>query len=226
MRKPLALLVLAGLILSAPAFGRGRDVNRPHRFAPESRDGGLVQIQNPTDGHSWAAWAYRNGAEFDVAIASTDAAGFWSEPIFVGLDDGSDQIQPDLAMDHRGTIYLAFVDRASDTIVISARSAFTQAWSVPTALTDPTEHGRSPSLAVVADRLVVAYRTGNEIQIIDLPLVTELVQTGGTTQGINDGPDPTGIVDDSGSDDSGSNNGGVPPLRPPRGDSGGDEPDE
>jgi hypothetical protein len=228
MRKTLALLVaFACLIFCAPTFGRGRDVGRPHRFAPEARDGGLVQIQSPTDGRTWAAWAYRNGAEFDLAISFTDRAGFWSEPVFVGLDDGSDQIQPALAVDRLGTVYLAFVDRASDVIVITALRAGTQVWSMRTALTEPAAHGRWPSLAVVGNRLVVAYRSGDEVQIMDLPLLPAL-SPAATTQGINDGPDPTGIIDDSGSDngeESGNRNGGLPPLLPPQGGSGEEDDD-
>lgn len=230
MRKTLALLVaFACLIVCSQTFaGRGRDVGRPHRFAPESRDGDLVQVQNPTDGRNWAAWAYRNGAEFDLAIAATDAAGFWSEPVFVGLDDGSDQIQPAITVDGLGTIYLAYVDRAADTILITALRAGTDAWSMPTALTEPSAHGRSPSLAVVGNRLVVAYRSGDEVRIMDLPLLPALSPTLGT-HGINDGPDPTGIIDDSGSsgddEEGGNNNGGLPPLRPPRGGPG-DEDDD
>ncbi len=222
MRKTLALLVaFACLIVCTQTFaGRGRDVGRPHRFAPESRDGGLVRIQNPTDGRTWAAWSYRNGAEFDLAVSATDAAGFWSEPVFVGLDDGSDQIQPAITVDRLGTVYLAFVDRTADTILITVLRAGTDAWSVPKALTEPRVRGRSPSLAVVGTRLVVAYRSGDEVRIMDLPLLPAPSLPMGT-QGINDGPDPTGIIDDSSNDnddeEGGNNNGGLPPLLPPWG---------
>lgn len=222
MRKTLALCTaLACLIFCAPAFGRGRDMGRPHRFAPEVRDGGLVQIQNPIDGKTWAAWAYRNGAEFDLAVSWAGADGFWSEPVFVGVDDGADQIQPALAVDRLGTVYLAFVDRGSDTIVITALRTGTRTWSRPSALTEPSVHGRSPSLAVVGGRLVVAFRSGDDVQITDLPLLAAPVAT---TNGINDGPDPTGVIDGGAEgEDAGSNSGGIPPLPPPRGGGEGDE---
>ena len=221
MRRTLALVTtVACLIFCAPTFGRGRDVGRPHRFAPEARDGGLVQIHNPVDGRTWAAWAYRNGAEFDLAIASADRDGFWSEPQFLGLDDGSDQIQPALAVDRSGTVYLAFVDRASDMILLTALRAGSRVEPMTIALTEPSTRGRSPSLAVVGNRLIVAFRSGDEVRIMDLPLLSAPI----TTNGINDGPDPTGMIDDnSGEEDTGSNTGGVPPLRPPRGGSGGED---
>jgi len=194
----------------ALAFGRG--LERPHRFAP-GYDAGLVQVQNPVDGRTWAAWTYRNGAELDIAVAVADADGFWSEPRFVGLDDGSDQFEPALAVDGAGTLYLAFVDRGSGAIVLTALRRGAPAWSPPVAVTDAATRGRAPSLAVVGDRLVVAYRTAMRVRIAELPLLSPPA-TSSPNQGfgINDGPDPTGMIDDGTND--GRDNGDVPPPIP------------
>ncbi len=176
------ILALSGSVLAASP----REL--PHRYNPNSMDGKLTQLTRTTDGRTWAAWAYRSGAQFDVAVTSTDENGYWSEPIFIGANDGADQIQPVMAGDFDGNVYLAFTDRASGRILLATLSAGSDTWTAPLALTAPCAGASSPALRVVRDRLVVAYRSGRGIDMIDLPLAG--IDGGFSSDTINDNPDP------------------------------------
>jgi len=176
------ILALSGSVLAASP----REL--PHRYNPKSMDGRLTQVTSTTDGRAWAAWAYRSGAQYDIAVTSTDEDGYWSEPIFIGSNDGGDQVQPVMAGDVDGNVYLAFTDRASGRILLATLSAGTDTWTAPIALTAPGSGASSPALRVVRDRLVVAYRSGRGIDMIDLPLAG--IDGGFSSDTINDNPDP------------------------------------
>jgi hypothetical protein len=202
MRKPLALaiaVVVCGLIVSAaPAAWAGRGI--PPRYAPASLDGRLEQVENPVSGDVWAVWSYRNGAEYDVALVSTEDDGLWSEPSFVGEFDGRDQLEPVLAADAAGNIYLAYAERSPSRIMLSWLEAGTDRWSTPVALTGEGVRATSPALRIVGERLVVAFRSGRGLVLLDLPLLEP------TLHGniFNDGPDPVEARDpDGGTDGSG-----------------------
>ena len=201
MRKPLLLIIVACCLVllagsPAGAGSRGRDL--PPRYAPNSLDGRLVESLNPVDGTRWAAWAYRNGVEYDLALAFRNETGFWSEPILIGVDDGLDQTQPALATDHWGNVYLAYTEQSPDRIMLCWLRAEAEEWTEPIRLTDPGVRGMYPALRVVGDRLVIAFRSGLTSVILDAPLLEPAV----IGNGIEDTPDPVGAWDPSGPPDS------------------------
>jgi hypothetical protein len=70
-------------------------------------DGPMTTVVGP-DGRTWAAWAYRSSHESDIAISTQDGSTTaWSEPVFLGHGNGFDDVDPALAVDSRGAIYLA-----------------------------------------------------------------------------------------------------------------------
>lgn len=171
MRKSVTVLVAILMILALgtsvyAATPRGL----PHRYAPKSLDGRLTQVTRVEDGSILAAWAYRNGPEYDIAISRADENGRWSEPVFIGVDDGRDQVQPVLTLDADGNAYLAFADRAAGRILLSKLRADGNGWTLPMVLTAPGTGAESPSLLVAGDKIIVAYRIGDEVKMIALPL--------------------------------------------------------
>lgn len=159
----------------------------PHRFNPRSLDGPLVHAFG-VDGRTWSAWAYRDGAEYDIAVSTLDDSGFWSEPSFLGRGDGRDQVEPSMIVDEFGNVYLAYTDRALGAVMLSTQPAGHDSWSEPLRVSDVGTRASTPALHIVGDRLVVAYRTGPSLRIRDLPLLT--VEFSG--DGIQDNPDPFG----------------------------------
>lgn len=199
MRKPvlLAICLLLSVSLALPADVRDR--GRPHRYLPGSLDGALVQVDNPVDGRTWSAWSYRNGGEYDLALSVSGGDEAWSEPIFIGLDDGRDQVEPALAVDAWGVVVLAWTDRTSGQILASTLALGSDAWAAPVALTAPGVRAQAAALHIIGDDLVVAYRVGSRVEMIQRWIGHE---TAGTNS-IYDGPDPTGNTgDDEGSKDS------------------------
>jgi hypothetical protein len=194
-------LVIAALA-AAPALAgptRGRDL--PHRYLPNSLDGRLEQITSPYDGRAWAAWSYRNGGEYDVAVSFRDEMGFWSEPLLLGEDDGRDQSDPVLAADIDGTVYMAYAERSPDRIMLTWRLEGTDLWSNPTPLTANGLRAKDPALRIVGDRLVVAFRSGRGLVILDMPLVDPVMDT----DIFNDGPDPIDVRPPEDEDDEDDN---------------------
>lgn len=199
MRKSVTVIVtiLSILALGTSVFA-GPSRGAPHRYAPNSLDGRLAQIDRVEGDRALAAWAYRNGAEYDIAISRVDGNGRWTEPAFIGIDDGRDQIQPALALDANGNAYLAYTDRDERRVLLAVLRADRDEWSRPIALTAVGANAESPALHVVGNRLVVAYRIGDELQMIDLPLT----ETDGRPSllTIVDHPDPVEYVPGPGGD--------------------------
>ncbi len=175
------ILAVGGSLLAATPRGV------PHRYNPNSLDGRLVQLTSSADGRDWAAWAYRSGAQYDIALVHTDESGTWTEPVFLGADDGRDQVEPALAADANGNVYVAYADRSSGQVLLSTLIAGTETWTTPVALSAAQLRAHSPVLRVVRDRLVVAYRTDRAIEMIDLPLA-EIERI--SLNGMTDGGDP------------------------------------
>jgi hypothetical protein len=165
-------------------------------------DGRLVEVTNPVDGTRWAAWAYRNGAEYDLAVAFRGDRGFWSDPTLIGIDDGVDQTQPALAVDDWGNIYLAFSERGPDRIMICWFEAGASEWTEPVSLTAPEVPAMYPALRVVGERLVVAFRSGRGSVILDMPLPRSEIDI----EMIEDGPNPVGARDGHDSTDPNDDN--------------------
>lgn len=176
----LALAIVAG----AGARAGSMALRAPHRYLPHLLDGALVEVYNPVNGQTWAAWAYRSGAEYDLAVTVNYGNGLWSEPVFIGSRDGIDQIQPSLAVDSGGNLYLAFTTGRSGRVFVSNLPRGSVAWSTPAPVALARARGFSPALRIIGDRLVLAYRSGTGVEITELPLVGPVGSTG-----IQDGPD-------------------------------------
>jgi len=181
----LTLLCAIALCWFAGGMTDARDARTPHRFLPNSLDRGLIEVGNPVDGRTWAVWSYRNGAEYDIAMSFVTASGAWSEPAFLGLDDGRDQIEPALVADTAGTLYLAYAELETNRVLLSVLPAHGANWTQPVILAE-SALSRAPALRMVGDRLIVAYRAAEGIRIVDLPSFSS-----GANQSIFDGPDPS-----------------------------------
>jgi hypothetical protein len=178
-------IALAVVVALPGALHAADDI--PHRYLARSLDAGLVRVENPADGRVWSAWAYRAGSEYDIAISVRDALGSWSEPTFIGANDASSELTPTLAVDRRGTLYLAFAVRESGQVLLSVLPAAGARWSPPVPIALGAGRFASPALRVVGDRLVLACRAGREVRIVDL----SLLQTDVRPTGVTDGPDGT-----------------------------------
>ena len=210
MRKSTVLLLAFLLVTLAalPALAGGG--TRPTRFG--SLDRGLTGVTNTLDGSSWAVWAYRNGAEFDIAVSYDRGNGIWSEPVLIGLDDGMDQVEPAIAFDSRGTLYLVYTQRTTGQIMISHRTMNSTGFAHPTALTPAGMTAGTPVLRIVGERLVIGYNAGRAgLVLLDVPLADERIST---NSGFTDGPDPVGTTEkeeeEDDEDDEGSSDAAYP----------------
>lgn len=181
-----SLLICLLFIASSLAGAASRDRGLPHRYLPGSLDGNPAMLDNTFDGRTWAAWAYRNGIEYDLAVSIRGEDGFWTEPDFFGRGDGVHQEEPSLVVDREGTVYLAYSERPTGRIMLTWFQRGAAGWSMPVELSAPDVRAVSPALRVVGDRLVVAFRSGRALTILDFPVVGELMGTAI----FNDGPDP------------------------------------
>ncbi len=191
MRRIERLVVACGAaVLAAGALAAaGRTTAMPPRYSPSSLDGPLVQLDNAVDGRTWAVWAFRNGAEYDLALSFVDSNGGWHVPSLVGEGDRRNQTQPTLATDAKGTVYLAFVDGPERRLLMSALVAGETTWSPLVTLSAPDERAAKPVLRVVGERLVVAYLVAGKLQVLDLALAS-LPEAGKLPEGVSEGPDP------------------------------------
>jgi len=201
MRRHVKLLAtLCCCCLMALAVGetaaRSRLFDAPHRFQPASQDLGLVQIANPVDGRIWAAWAFRDGDGYDIAVALMDEHGRWNEPTFLGRYDGKDQIDPTFVVHASGAMALAFAEPATGRILISLLGSGGEQWSRPLPVASGADLG-APSLMILGDRLVLGYRSGDRVELRTMNLFVDAAGTFGFT----DGPDPVGIDDGVDSDE-------------------------
>jgi hypothetical protein len=215
MRKKIAsLAVLCAIALCCFSFGTtsAREFRTPHRFLPNSLDRGLIEVSNPIDGRTWAVWSYRNGAEYDIALSYATGSGSWSEPVFLGRDDGLDQIEPALVADAGGTLYVAYAELETNRVMLSFLPANGERWAQPVILA-ASAVGRTPALRLVGDRVIVAYRAPEGIRIVDFPTLTT-----GTNHSIFDGPDPaatgTATGPKEGDPDDDDDDGSQPELPP------------
>jgi len=209
--KPLFSIVLAVVLLAsglAVAGERLAERDTPRRHVA-TYDGQPVTVTLDT-GTAWSAWAYRISGEYAIAVSHRDAGGFWSEPSFIGLDDRLDQIDPAIAADANGNLYLAFAVRETGTIQVTALRAGRQGWFEPQQVTLPSERAGEPTFRVVGDRLVMGYRVGREVRLVDWDLLPAATSGGMSTEGIQDGPDgfPLAVLtpgDDDQDDPAGNN---------------------
>jgi hypothetical protein len=191
MRRIERLVLACGAaVLAAGALAAAGRTALPPRYSPGSLDGPLVQLDNPVDGRTWAVWAFRNGAEYDLALSFVDSNGGWHTPSLVGQGDRRNQTQPALATDGSGTVYLAFIDGPERRLLLSALVAGETEWSSLVTLSASDERAAKPVLKVVGGRLVVAYLVAGTLQVLDLPLAGSLPEAGRLPEGVSEGPDP------------------------------------
>jgi hypothetical protein len=181
--------VVAAPVKSSPA-GPGARSGPPAEFAPQT-DGPLAMSVGP-GGRIWAAWAYRATGEFDVAVAFRDGAGSWSSPSYVGRRDWLDEIEPAIAVDGQGTVYVAFTIRGSGHVSLAALPAGSSTWLGPVVVSG-AELASSPAIRIVRGCLIVAYRTPGGVGIADFPVVARPAEILGIQDG-PDGVDPLGLV--------------------------------
>jgi len=198
VRKLLTITILATLSAGAAmAAGKTERRDYPSRYLPHSLDGEIVRVQSAVNGVAWSAWAYRNGSEYDLAVAVSFSPGVWSEPHLIGLDDGLNQARPAFATDGRGNIYLAY-EAGNGALHVRGLRAGTLTWLPAVSIVDESGNAGSPALTVVGNALVVGYRTADRVGLATLPLLQPRVDG---TASIYDGPDPIGARDEGDDDD-------------------------
>lgn len=186
MRKARLLGVVSScLLLSAVALAAGGH-RMPDRYAPGSLDGTPIVVEDAAHGRTWSAWAYRNGAEYDIAVSVLDGSGVWSEPVLFGRDDGVDQTDPALAIDADGTVYLAFAVADARVIRFATLREGTGSWIGPVTAAHTQGAAGAPALLLVADRAVLAYRDGESVRMLAF---RRLAAGAISTFGIQEGPD-------------------------------------
>ena len=189
--------VAAAVVLACCASAARADGSVPRRFMPHS-DSGLIQQQNQLDGSVWAAWTYGQRGESDIAVARIDERGFWTEPILLGAGDGVSQAEPAMVSDHNGHLYLAWTEVETGRVMLSVLPYGFEQWGVPQVINDVKGSASSPALMVAASRrLVVGFYVNGTVRLVELRLLPK----GTPLQGMSDGPDPTGMSDDSGAID-------------------------
>lgn len=178
---PFVAFAIAGCVLAADS----RTVV-PSRHIDGGLDGPPAVAENPVDGSRWAVWSYHHGREYDLAVSVLGPDGVWTEPSFLGLDDRRDQIDPSIVVDPRGNVHVAYVTADTDRVTLRTLPAGTSTWSAPVLVSQPGQTAGSPALRIVGDRLVIAFRTADGVEIVDRPLDAG---AGFGTHGIQEGPD-------------------------------------
>jgi hypothetical protein len=147
---------------------------------------GPVSSLTGADGRTFAAWAYRANGEFDIAVTIQDAGSTsWTEPVFFGRHNGSDDVLPALAIDAHGTAYVAYAMSNPSRVALVMLPAGSTSWTEPVVVSGK-DSATSPALMIVGDRLVIAFRTANGVTMINVPVLASSI-----TNGIEDGPDGT-----------------------------------
>lgn len=180
-----ALAIVAAFLAAADVFAQ---VNVPRRFSANV-DRDLVEFVNYVDGRTWSVWSYKSGAEYDIAVSLKNPDGSWGEPSFLGSDDSRSEVQPALATDTNGTLYMAFAVRETGQIMLTTLRVNSLTWSTPRRAVFAAGRHAAPSVIALSSQVVVAYRTGQRVGMALMPVV------GFGPYGINDGPDglpPTG----------------------------------
>jgi hypothetical protein len=107
---------------------------------------------------------------------------------FLGRGNGSDDVDPALAVDSLGAVYLAFATTNPPRVAVAALAVGSTKWSEPV-IVSGVEAASSPTLLIVGDRLIVAYRTARGVGLTQLPTLG----IANEIDGFGDGTDPFGI---------------------------------
>ncbi len=192
MLKPRTILTLAiaMLIAKSAAAAPAAKASIPSVVNPVSVHDHVAQIDGPVltltgpTGRSVAAWAYRSGGEFDLAVSVREAdSTMFGAPVFFGRGNRADETDPALAFDASGAAYLAYSMPNPSRIGVSVLLPGTTEWSLPVVVSG-VEVASSPSLLVLGNRLIVGFRTPRGTGLVDLPIASEI-----HADGIEDGPD-------------------------------------
>lgn len=197
LRMILALLIAAALTGSATAASAVRKpFSSPAKGSvvtdhiPEF-DGPMTTLTG-RDGRTWAVWTFRAAHESDVAVSSREASTTtWTAPVFFGRRSGFDEIDPTIALDSRGAVYVAFATTNPSRVAVAMLAVGSAAWSEPV-IVSGTEAASAPAMLLVGDRLIVAFRTARGVGMVDLPTIGGGNQIDGIQDG-GDGIDPLGI---------------------------------
>lgn len=138
-----------------------------------------------SDGRVWATWSYRASGEFDIAVSVSEGdATSWSAPFFFGRRNGSDELDPVIAIDAHGVVYLAYSTTAPSRVALVILSPGSPTWTEPVVVSG-ADTASSPALLLVGDRLVVAFRTARGLR-----MVAPIFGSANQLDGIQDGSDP------------------------------------
>ena len=176
-------LVLTLAAAATAAYARPA-ASTPTRYLGRGVDSGLVTVANPLDGRLYSAWAYRAGSETDIAVSVLGANGMWSEPVFLGYSDGLSQIEPALAFDAAGNLYIAHAIQETGALVVSRLAAGATRLSSQVQVSAAGERASSPTLMPTESALVIGYRVGSRV-------VLRMISLAAASHpfGIQDGPD-------------------------------------
>jgi len=190
-----AALAAPGLVVAENPDGRTRperrgsmrpsaDVPRDYSSAVDS-----TPVYVMADRLYYSAWAYRSEGEYSIAISFREGYYDWSEPVFIGLGDGLDQIRPALASDDHGNLYLAYIERQSGQVWMTALWRARTTWFAPQQIAIGMDRAVTPALAVVNGDVVLGF----ESEMLGVRLfhweTLPPAPTGYQTDGIQEGPD-------------------------------------
>ena len=194
----LKMIVAVSILIASfsSVWARSGRLEAPRHFRAGLSDHGLVEVEAGAQQQRLAAWALRNGPEYNIAISVQDAEGVWSDVRIFGGNDGQDQIDPTLAIDPQGNIYLAYA--SEDGAISLALRNDRGEWQPAVRITAVGIRGSSPTLTRVGERMVLGYIVDGVVQITEVPTDS----TGTTTNSFEDGPDPVEKEDDESADDN------------------------
>jgi hypothetical protein len=181
------VLILALSLSDAAWAASSKPTSQPRAIPGHvSELDGPVTTLSASDGRTWAAWSYRARGEFDIAVSFADAnTATWSQPMFLGGRNGTDEIDPAIAVDSNGVVYVAFETKNPSRVSVAVLSPHMTSWSEPLVVSG-AEDASSPALTLLGNRPVVAYKTGHGVRIA-LP-----IYDGENELYLGDGPDPVG----------------------------------
>jgi hypothetical protein len=185
MPKNARFLAIATALVTGLTVVAAQDaLDLPTSYSPRLLDSRPVVVTDDLTGTAWSAWTYRVRGESDIALSFRGSNGEWTEPVFIGAEDRRDQIQPALQRDDNGNVYLAYVVRQTGAIHTTALAVGREGFFAPTQVTGSGERASSPTLRVVGDRLVMAYRSGRQVKMLDWAMLGAY-----TPSGIQEGPE-------------------------------------
>ena len=125
-----------------------------------------------------------------VISAAFGITGLLASAVTVLYMLGHGDVRPNVG---QGPVLVAFVDLSAGQILLSAIAAGGQTWSRPLPVVAGPDL-RSPSMLILGDRLVLAFRAAERVEIVTVPLFGDPGPPV-NTRNFTDGPDPAGATD-------------------------------